>query len=867
MLPRYIFRIFTILGILAGIFFGPYGQILVQAQPAGLPVALPAASMVVDQNCWGLDLVFLVSQSTMANVNDPFNVRMDAVRLAIDALGENALFLCPGYTHRIAVIGFAQPQEGKSPKEPALVAETYIPLPGSSETDLIQPSLNNLTAWNATQKGFDAALPVKDLGYFSDYRSAFVAGEAQFAMWSGQKVDNLPRRRAVIVIGEGSLCTAAVPCNNYQKVMNDLSNVLDPGGTLYSFNGVDNPKSVVIYFLGIVTRKNAATQFFDIPAIFSFWKSMTNAHGGDLLILQRGQGLTMEKTMSTDLAFKMGNIMDKLLGSHLASNNCQPLWVNPYLSTFTVFHFSRRDAAVRSGLDKISVTIKGTQGNTVVAEYANGQTKVGSGKVIDYSNPANEQYVIYQTPPGIYSFSVSGADICQDIDIKIGQSGVTANILSPIANASFTQIDAAPYYDPANPNYFQVQLLAPDAQGVMQPFKELVDYPLKMSVIVKSQTSGLKSLNGTFPLVRVDEAKAIYATSDPILTRYPNVYSWVLTAETRNPRQFDPAHPDFAPIQIFQKEGVFTIGAISRNFNFTVQNLASKQEYALINGALARPLTVMVQVVNPDNTPFRVDQSIAPDGTSPFEALLTRPDGEALTFDLTQTDQNNFYSAQLAPSKETPTVYDPGCYTLVVRLKNGFDQSVFIPERMEADPISICLVPAASFTWKVLNPHGGVVYPLHPDLSLFPPPEELPIVIQVFDSSNHPLMGGLLQTTGKPVFAGVITAPGEGKGMPLTFSVDPKTGAFVADWPTGVSKEGQYTLRISLNSDNVAIAYYSQVNRLDPLKITRQDDLYAKPWFVPAAILISALLLLALLVWLARSIVMKGNKNEAKENV
>ncbi len=850
MRSNFILRLFAVLGILITVMgFWPNGQVTVQANIADLPAHLPT-QIIADQNCWGLDIIFLVSQSTMSNINDTFKLRMEGVRSAIDMLGENSLFFCTGYTHRISVIGFAQ-IPGKTTSGGVLdtTIETYIPISGKSGSDLIHPNLNNLAAWEDLKNNeLKPALTVKDLGFYSNYQGAFEAAAAQFKVWGNKPVDNLPRHRAVIVIGEGGLCTADLLCNSYNKVIDGLNKILDPGGNIFPFKGFDNPQSVAIYFLGIIARKSAANQFFDDPIINSFWTNITTNHGGTLEILQRGQGLNLENNLNTDLALKLSKVMNNLLGSRLTANNCQPFWINPYVSDFSILHFFRKNAAGQNGLDKVTVTINGTKGKTLIAQYANGQTKIGSGQIIDYSNPANEKYVLYKTPPGLYSMAVQGADFCQDIDLEMGQIGMAANVLSPIANARFPEVDVAPYYAQANPSPFRVQLFQPDVQGVMRPLKELANYPLDIKVTYKSQAGAQNPVSITLPLYRVDDANAIYETKDPIQTRYANVYSWVLTAATSNPRQFDPNNPDLAPIEIFKKEGVFSVGSVNKPFDFVVQNLGKTQEYPLINGALTKPLSVTVQIVNPDNSPFRIDQSIAPKGVSPFEAILKRPNGDVLAKDFTQTDKNNVYSVQLFESSNKPNAYEPGCYTVVVRIKDNFDKTVYVPRRIETDPITICLRPSEKFTWKIISPSGGIDYPLHPRFDGFAAPVSLPILIQAIDSSNQQINASYLQTTDKPVFTGVISMPGETKGIQIVFSADKKTGDFTADWPAEADQEGQYTLRVMLNTDQLNIAYTSAINRLDPLQFTRSDDLLSKPWAVPAIALCFTLLVLVLIL-------------------
>ncbi len=787
MLPKTFFRILAIwVMLITGLGFDPAGQSWVRAKAPDSVAQLPN-QIVADQNCQGLDIVFLVSQSTISNINDTYKLRMEGVHSAIDALGENIMFFCPGFTHRISVIGFGQPQGANA----VPVIETYIPIPGKNGSDLIRPILNDLAAWEDHKKNeFGPALPIKDLGFYSHYQSAFEAAAAQLKTWGDQPPDVHTRRRAVIVIGEGGLCTAQYQCSNYQQVADDLNKLLDPNGGIFPYKGAGDPQSVWIYFVGILARRNAAVPFFDNEVIDTFWTNVTESHGGDLLILKRGQLPTMETNLNIDLGIKLGRVMETLLGDRLRANNCQPFWINPYASNFTILHFFRKTVAGQMG--QVNVAIQGTKGSSVIARYENGQTKAGTGRVISYAAPANEKYVLFQPPPGMYTVEVSGGGTCEDIDFQAGQTGIIAKVLSPEPGTNFTQVDRAPYYDQAKPGYFRAQLFQTDEHGVPTPLKELPDYPLAIKAVVRIQADNQSGVTATYPLFRVDDANAIYESKEPIQTRTSGGYSWILSAETRNPRIFDINLPNPTPVTVFRLEGIFSVGITTHLFNFDIQNLKKTQEYALVDGAIPDPLEVVVQVVNPDNSSFRTDLTITPRGIPAFVATLKRPNGEVITKELTETNKINFYSAKLPVSVDNPSAYEPGCYTIAVKLKEGFDQSVFASVRSETDPVSVCLTSAKKFTWKMVSPTGGQAYRLHPLMSGFSAPENLPIILQAFDTSNQQINAADIQTTDKPIFSGVISVPGQSKGIPIVFSADQQSGDFLADWPAEADKEGQY---------------------------------------------------------------------------
>ena len=85
-------------------------------------------------DCVGVDLVLLIDESASMQDNDKELSRIDAARLAIDSLGDNILYSCPGVKHRIAVIGFWDELQG------AKDTTVYV-------NSLVAPTVEKFDAW------------------------------------------------------------------------------------------------------------------------------------------------------------------------------------------------------------------------------------------------------------------------------------------------------------------------------------------------------------------------------------------------------------------------------------------------------------------------------------------------------------------------------------------------------------------------------------------------------------------------------------------------------------------------------------------------------------------------------------------------
>jgi len=790
------------------------------------------------RECVGLDIVYLIDQSgSMAN-NDMHRIRSNAVRTAIDILGDNSVYFCPGVQHRVAVLGFGT------------VTKPYIP------SALINPTLQTLQAWNTQKVELKASIPITDDLDATDHASALTEAEKILSSWKKNQIGDVTRKRVVVVITDGGPCIPAQGCvpGNYAfdhaDYMKRLETIADPLGMKFPWKGADNPDSVYIWLIGFRDAvKAGGYNYLEDPTVRQPWNRIAQGHGGDVLVLQSAD----QGTQNADLTTKVANVLNQLLGSRLNPWNCQePIWVDPYLSNVTIMHIFRRGANPGVSLEEVVVRIKAVRGDTTVAEFNRGKVVAGQGKVDDYTQDGtNERYVFYLPPPGKYLVEVQGADVCRDLDVRIGQSGVRAEIQKPSRDAVFLEVDKPPYYDASSPTKFRFQLLQQSAQEKIEPLQENIDFPLDVRVTVRSQADIAERVEDAYPLVRVDNAQAIYESRDYIRTHYPGHYTWELTATTKNPRSLDATKPITTPVVVLQTAGSFRITPIERTFDLTVLYPREGDEFSLIGGLAAEPLQVEVQILDETGNPMRSDLSIAPAETSPLRAKLVNERGQALDTQPMKLKGTNTYAAELKSGGKDPNRYEPGCYKINVELTGDY-YSNFHPKQQVVTLQKICMIPAERFNWQIAQPISKT-YTIHPMLRCFPPPLPLPLVVQVESMDGRPLAAtDVLRSGTKALFTGRLHVPHRATPYDLTFQPSENPGQFVADWPPQAASKGNYVLEVWPVKGASSAAWIPASGEPMTRSFRREDKLLTMPWSLCSLISLAVIVIVAgILVYLA----------------
>lgn len=860
MLTRKLWTIGVLALFLAGTFLARPAVVQSAPQPA------PQEQKIAELPCAGMDIVFLISQAGSMKVNDVNGMRITAVRNAISMLVDNALYFCPGYKHRLAVLGFGElgandPTTGYNEQEIAVYIEPQIlEVPASGYRQWIDAVNLKKAKIRAEVLNYNAAESRSDVESALNYTYARV-----LKPWTEEKIEG-PRRKAVIMIGDGNLCTVENKCDvtsrGFQEYLQKIQDLVDPRGTKYPYSGFDHEESVHIRYISFTTPQAAGYVFTDNLQIRNFWNKMVTTHGVaqntapavgalppvDFVLLQGGVETTEEerKYANQDVAARVAEVFGALLGSTLKTWDCtKPIWIEPYRSSVSIFHVFK----IRS-VDTTQITIKA--GNQIIR----GGMSTSGGQVEWESTDTIEKYKIPVAAPGKYEVIVQGGDACKDIVIQVGQSSVNANLLVPAKDAEFMEVDKDPFYDLNNPVRFRFELRQPRLDGSTEPLKEIAGYPLSLSLSITNPKTGAVV---PYALTRVDDAKAIYQADKPLTFREPGVYKWELIGLTNDPREVDPAKPNEktkTQIEVLKTSGTYTVLALERDFDFSVlspKDSPASDGYAL-EGADMAPLLVQVQVTNKAGQPLRADLAIAEKEQKPFEAVLVNDKGQVVdTQQLTLSATSpNLYTAQFTGSARDKKRFDYGCYQVKVSLTGNYNSGVYRAAVQAKDPIKVCFYKIEKFTWKIENPVSAKNYELHPQLAWFPPLINVPLQITV--SGPGAINSADMPQAGKFLFTGVLKGPNE-SAYPLTFTPEKVdkgkvSNKFVANWPPEADQEGTYTLTVDVNKDAAVYTWTPENAAVAPITFTRIDPLTCKPWALLALIIAIAIaLLIAFLIW------------------
>ena len=455
--------------------------------------------------------------------------------------------------------------------------------------------------------------------------------------------------------------------------------------------------------------------------------------------------------MNANLTSVVADTLNPLLGSRLKSWDCrEPIWVDPYLSNVTIIHIFRRGANPGVSLDDVVVRIKATRGDTIMAEFSRGKAVEGRGRIDDYTQDGpNERYVFFMPPPGKYLVEVQGADICEDLDVRIGQSGIRAEILEPTPDTVFSEMDEPPYYDTGYPTLFRVQLVQQTQREKVEPFQEDPDFRLDVHVTVRSQDDVAKPVVDPYNMEPVDKAQALYESRDPdtlnplyIRTPYPGDYTWELLGTTRNPREFDTTSPITTPIVALQVQGSFTAMPVER-FGFSI--LEPVQDDVVLANDVKQgkpvpvPLQVSIQLTDTMGNALSPERVLADETADMFEVRLLDQNGRLLETDrLHYAPGSPVFSTQMRTLSSSQTPDPPGEYRLEVDLLVNYVRGKFRP-LTASQSVTFRRERARGFDFATLRPSEGEEFSLVEGVAKGP----LQVEVQILDENDKPLSSDL----------------------------------------------------------------------------------------------------------------------------
>jgi hypothetical protein len=863
--------------------------IVIMGRPARAANTINQAQSL-NNPCTGVDVVFLVSYSNSMNGNDPVGIRKHVLETALETIGDNAVYLCPGFRHRVAIVGFGDGQNlnrienGLIVLDPVLVEDVVKTYGGNQ---VIAPTLDNLDDWAAQKAEIFRNIPDNidnsyTIAHYSNFQAGLQKAASKLSNWRNEDKKastpiSLAQKQAVIIISDGDMCiykSGAKTEDDYicdydnlrsSIILNSIKPLVDPDSAYL-------PSSVSISHISIYSppseySEGMGTNFMENPNIKEFWTTIVQNHSGQLVTLEQTAHDRKQKAfVSMDIDAKMSVILGNLLGSDLNVSNCSnktitPIWVEPYKNNFLILYVNRFGAVEgKTPLDvDVSITIQ--SGGNAIAEIKKGELLQGNVDFRhDFIGP-NERYIFFQPPPGQYSFQVENAqDPCKDVSILTGDKGIGVELKAPENGQVFQEYDQDPFYEPQSPNRFRIQLLQLDKGGASLPVEQLMDFPIHLEVQVQNiDDPAVVDPNNPYELNPIDPTQGIYESIKPIYLKYPGHYTWRLAATSNDPRSMGSSTS--SNIEVASSQGTYVIEPLFRQICLTsnIYDLASP--VIRTDKTVSQPIPVQIQVIDQDTgQPLRDDLQISAPNQHPFQADLYAKVNSTWTQVDTETmalEKGNIYSAQLLDTRTG--VFQETDYQIRISLGNQYASTSYGPGKCpppdKAYPIpppvkevTVKIVIERDFSWQVKSPVSKQVLTTRPILNWFAKPDTSGIfAISVAPADAKPiLVSEMVNDIKKPLFLAKIINGTDQKSYDIKFLADPSSNSFLADWPVDAPPEGSYILKsINLEKDNLSPAWI-------PTNVDAKDvnfNLHEEPWTSPWSML-ALIELIVFLIWI-----------------
>ncbi len=564
-----------------------------------------------DDACIGTDLIFLIDESDSMIVNDPDYLRIVAVRTAITALGDNAMYFCPGVYHRIAAIGFGDSAYGRPDTENYLITT-------------ISPTTEGLNEWKAKREELRDLLPLRTNGLGgTDYMSAFGAAKTILDVWMNETSSlsnddqSNRRRRGVVVISDGRPCIIDDGCNDASynadigRYMADLARYLDPLGPSFPWRGSDHPLSVRIWFVGLNDTATAVGQEpMSSPsevgtALFSTWREIVENHGGEVKVpSDREDTLPIR---NPDILPIIQDILAQVAGKFTWSSGdidiCEPIFVDPYGSRLALYFFYPE--LVNSDED----------GPRVITQYLGplGAAKIEGARIIsdesvettmlvsDYTRDgSNERYVISRPQPGTWQ-SIVGTGSCRvTARVAILQRNIVGEPIEPRRGEPISHHESEPYYDAASPRFFRYSIMERDistGNASDVPLTEVDFFPISVTGTITTPIGSGQGLQ----FARQDTG--VWQSIEPLRLPTAGTYSWMIVASA-------PDGGRTGSVNIHSDHGTFEVTG-NNQFGFSIlkprggKPLPSISSDEVQDTMIALP--VEVQLTNSVGEPLDID--------------------------------------------------------------------------------------------------------------------------------------------------------------------------------------------------------------------------------------------------------------------
>ncbi len=592
---------------------------------SNIPQASASTNVIQVDDCYSLDIVFLVDQSGSmsgddGNPNDPLGNRFQAPRYAMDWLANNRLGHCPTAIHRIGVISFGS------------VSKVSLPL------TVINPATQE--EWDAQRSTLEQQISEERMGT-TDPLLAFKDAAKMLENAPDQGV--LLRKQVLVLLTDGQPCVESLGCtygndqmdhNAYMTSMVDYVNLTFPYSAallqreeatkealeIYgSVDGIpedvrnslllDNPVSAEDLSSSVyiwVVAMNSVSQYLRDDG--KFWDEITNTHAGDLIDLQENV---------VDVPKEFNAILSSLEGITPSLLGCGNLAIDPYLSGAVLDVFKPSDSEEY----KVEISFDGRM-------LKNGEGDLEFFGEEQYSTfGAIEHYRFLQPPAGLWLID---ALQCDGIEASFTPFTPQVTFLSP--STDIPQYDRGGLdYDPDYPYYIEIKIS--DSNNLVDLNLD-PNYPLDLKAYISIPNVGVVERVFSF------KADGVWATNDPLPVAQLGQYTVHIVGKAAC--TYDPDRPNRCEngeiLVVDDESGSYNVASTSPVK--MVVTSPDPTEPLTLHAALipdklrVLPVDFSVQLQGADGTPIDWHAVLNSDGASAIEAVLSA-EGQTETITLT----------------------------------------------------------------------------------------------------------------------------------------------------------------------------------------------------------------------------------------
>ncbi len=793
-----------------------------QIHASGNSTVPPLQGKDTDSECVGLDVVFLIDQSsTMIGMgmppNDPEGFRIATAQWVIDRLGDNRIFFCNEAVHRIAVIGFGDREE-IAPEEDFV---TYV-----DPTSIRPDPLSTLDAWREASGHLKQRIISESLGA-TDFRAAFLAAKSIFDYWDRPDQDeldavgSLPRRRAIILTTDGRPCVIDMGCRVHGSTWSssvEKSYMAELYAWIQGNFLAEGENSVSV---SLVLMNDAYSVESDTLEV---WQTIIQQYHGSIERLSRNR---------EDIATATVRILDRLIWPPFSCDpDSQICWrcgessyMEAYVDVATIsFLKSREELSV--SLEKV-----GDEAPIVLAQGKVVRGASDSVNIQSYETQgAIEVYRLRKPQPGLWKVS---AENCREVQVITQFAFQKVKQVAPLGELA--QVDSDPYYDVQNPTHLEFAVQEVGSGGEIEIFEEIPGFSLSWRLTIKDEKGNVLIDNeDAFNYV----GESLFRSKEPLLLQNSGHYFVEVQGMTK------AVNPLLGPTrEVFKAKGSYTVRQVSR-FGFQINTPLSGQVLPL-NGVVGTrsqlvPVHVEGQLLDSSDAPVMADTIVHNLGKPVLVARIYGPDGEPLEEkSLEYNRQRNVFEVDLRTTDELgSTLDDPGSYTIKLELLENYDSIRYRPrysirevsfERYIIAPLDYKVHTAAGLGEEVRQPLyegryntciGAQVVPIEFSLFLVDPARP--------DGPLDP--APLVQGNPSALFSAVLLDP-ENVEHPVTLTMQTGREGPMLTGTTGteVPLAGEYVLRIVPRPEALMDRYQFINTEPTTIQVFRKGDLLSRP--------------------------------------